>query len=181
MKSPRRLSRDELWEYALKALGGRAHSSADLKRKLAHRAARAEDVDPVIARLKESGYLNDHAYAEAYAHARREDGVFGRGRVLQDLRQKRIPPATAESAVRKAFDGVDEDRLAGEFLRRKYRAGPREGLFATERDMAAAWRRLRRAGFSSGVALRALKRVAADPALLDAFEPPEEPEEEPGE
>ena len=51
---------------------------------------------------------------------------------------------------------------------------PREGLFQDEKDLAAAYRRLLRAGFRTGDIVRALKRFAKDPDLLDNFEPPEE-------
>ena len=62
-------------------------------------------------------------------------------------------------------------------MRRKYRAAPREGLFADRNDLGAAYRRLVRAGFRSGEILKVLKRFAKDPELLDGFEPPEEEED----
>jgi hypothetical protein len=40
--------------------------------------------------------------------------------------------------------------------------------------MAAAYRRLVRAGFRTADILRSLKRFALNPELLDAFEPPEQ-------
>jgi hypothetical protein len=51
---------------------------------------------------------------------------------------------------------------------------PRQGLFREDKDLAAAYRRLLRAGFRSGEIIRVLKRFARNPDLLDAFEPPEE-------
>jgi SOS response regulatory protein OraA/RecX len=72
---------------------------------------------------------------------------------------------------------VDEQALIEDWIRRKYRTAPREGLFAEEKDLAAAYRRLVRAGFRTGEIVKALKRFAKDPDLLDGFEPPEEPEE----
>ena len=72
---------------------------------------------------------------------------------------------------------MDEEALIEEWIRRKYRTATREGLFADQKDLAAAYRRLVRAGFRSGQILKALKRFAKDPDLLDGFEPPEEEEE----
>jgi hypothetical protein len=69
---------------------------------------------------------------------------------------------------------VDEEALVEEFIRRKFRTAVREGLFGADKDMAAAYRRLLRAGFQSATALRVLKRFARNPDLLDSFEPPEE-------
>jgi hypothetical protein len=47
-----------------------------------------------------------------------------------------------------------------------------------EKDLASAYRRLMRAGFRSGEVIRALKRFAKNPELLDNFEAPQETAEE---
>ena len=65
-----RLDANALWEYALRVLGGRAHSTGELREKLRRKAELAADVDPAIARLKEYGYLNDRKFAESFAAAR---------------------------------------------------------------------------------------------------------------
>jgi regulatory protein len=171
------LDADGLWSYALKALAARAHSTGELREKLRRRAARAEDVDAVLARLKQDGYLDDGRFAENFASARLANDRFGRGRVIQDLRQRRVAPALAERTVRQVYEDVDELALIEDWIRRKYRLAPRVGLFEEEKDLAAAYRRLLRAGFKTGEILRALKKFARNPALLDDFEPPyEEPE-----
>ncbi len=46
----------------------------------------------------------------------------------------------------------------------------REGLFEGEKELASAYRRLLRAGFTPGNSIRVLKRFVANPDLLDAFE-----------
>jgi regulatory protein len=175
--APRRLEGDALYEYAVRALAGRAYSTGDLKQKLRNKAARAEDVEAVLGRLKEHGYLDDRRFAESFAAARLENQRFGRTRVLQDLRQRRIAPAVAERTVEKVYQKVDETALIEEWIRRKYRDAVREDLFQTEKDLASAYRKLLRAGFRPGAIVTALKRFARDPELLDAFEPPEEPDE----
>ena len=65
-----------------------------------------------------------------------------------------------------------------EFIRRKYRGTSPGELFQDDKQLASAYRRLMRAGFNSGNAIRALKRFAAHPELLDQFEPPPETSEE---
>jgi regulatory protein len=177
-RKPRPLDSDALWSYALKALAQRAHSTGELKEKLRRRAERVSDVDEVIARLKDNGYLDDRRFAESFAASRLSNEGLGKGRVLLDLRQRRVTPALAEKTVRAVYEEVDEQALIDDFIRRKYRKTPREGLFQDEKDLAAAYRRLVRAGFRSGDIVRALKRFAKDPGLLDGFEPPEETEEE---
>lgn len=172
-RKKRLLEADALWSYALKVLGGRAHSTGELKEKLRRRAARLADVDNVLARLKDCGYLNDQRFAENFAAARLANDKLGRSRIIQDLRQRRVAPALAERAARQVYQDVDEDRLIEEWIRRKYRLAPREHLFQEDKDLAAAYRRLLRAGFRTGDIVRVLKRFAKNPDLLDVFEPPE--------
>jgi regulatory protein len=167
-----------LWTYAVQALAGRAHSTGELREKLRRRAERAADVDDVLARLKEVGYLDDRRYAEGFAAARLANQKLGRTRVIQDLRRHRVAPSLADRTVQKVYQDVDEEALIEDFIRRKYRVAPRQGLFREDKDLAAAYRRLLRAGFRSGEIIRVLKRCAGNPDLLDAFEPPEEEEKE---
>ena len=177
-RTRRPLDAEALWSYALKLLSGRAHSTGELRQKLQRRAASPADVEPTLARLKELGYLNDQRYAESFAAARLSGEKFGRARVLHDLRQRRVAPGVAERGVQKIYSDVDEQALIEDWIRRKYRTAPREGLFATEKDLAAAYRKLARAGFRTGEILRALKRFAQNPDLLDGFEPPNESPED---
>jgi regulatory protein len=173
-RKPRQLDSEGLWNYALRALGGRAHSTGELREKLRRRAERAEDVDSTIARLKDVGYLNDQRFAEGYATSRLSNERFGRTRVLRDLRGRRVAPALAEKTVGEVYRDVDESALIEEWIRKKYRLAPREGLFKEDKDMASAYRRLVRAGFRSGEIVRVLKKFSRNPELLDSFEPPEE-------
>jgi regulatory protein len=173
----KRLDADGLWQYALKTLGGRAQSTGELREKLKLRAERAADVDAVLSRLKDLGYLNDKRFAEGFAAARLSNDKLGRTRVVNDLRRRRVAPSLAETTVQKTYEGVDEIALIEDWIRRKYRMTAREGLFSEEKDLAAAYRRLARAGFRPGEIIRVLKRFAKNPELLDSFEPPEEPME----
>ena len=174
----RLLNSDALWTYALKSLGGRAHSAGELREKLRRRAERASDVDDILSRLKEHGYLDDRRFAESFAAARLSNEGLGRTRVLQDLRQRRVAPGLAEKTVRQVYDGVDDEALIEDWIRKKYRMATREGLFQENKDLAAAYRRLLRAGFRTGEIIRVLKRFAKNPDLLDNFEPPAEEMEE---
>src|SRR5262245_44441164 len=149
-RKPKALDSDALWAYALKALAGRAHSTGELREKLRLRAERESDVPPLIERLKDCGYLNDSRFAEGFAAARLSSDRFGRARVIQDLRQRRVAPALAQQTVQQVYQDVDDEALIEELLRRKYRLAPREGLFRQDKDLASAYRRLLRAGFPSG-------------------------------
>ena len=169
-----RLDAAALWAYAVKSLAGRAATAGEIRQKLNLRAARPADVDEVIARLKDLRYLDDRRFAESFASSRLANEKLGKARVTQELRRRRVAPALAQTAANQAYKNVDEAALIEEFIRRKYRLASRDDLFQDEKDLAAAYRRLLRAGFRTGEIIRALKRFAKNPELLDAFEPPEE-------
>lgn len=178
-KPPSKLAEDALFDYAVRALTGRSSSSDELRFKLRRRAARLSDVDPVIARLKDLGYLDDKRFAEMYTSMRVENDGFGKARVLNDLRDRRVAPELAEQAISKAFEGKNEDEMVVAYVERRMRSifagGHTGGEGSDERKLAAAYRKLRRAGFSPGPILTVLRRFAARPELLE--EPP--PEDEP--
>jgi regulatory protein len=174
-RPPQPLDREKLLNVALRALGGRAHSSGELREKLRRRAQSAEDVDAVLAILKEAGYLDDRRFAEAYAAARLQDQGLGKMRVLRDLRQRRVAPKLAEQVTEQTYEKTNETDLIEDFLRRKYRGKQLGAFFSEEKNLAAAFRRLRYAGFAAGTSIRVLKRYANQPEVLDSLESEEDP------
>jgi regulatory protein len=174
MTKPRPLDESALWEYALRALARRAHSTAELREKLLRRAGRPGDVPAILARLKDYGYLDDRRFAEGFAAARLENEGFGKARALHDLRKRRVASTVAGKAVEKAYEGVEEQRLIEDFLQRKFRGRDLAAYLSEPKNLAAAYRRLRAAGFGGGESLRVLKRFAAEPELLDGLEDEDE-------
>jgi regulatory protein len=166
-KRPARLDAEALWQYALRALARRGLSAGELREKLRARAESPEDVAAVLARLKEYGMLDDRKLAEALAASRRDNQGLGRHRVLRDLRGRRVAPAVAEKAVAAAYEGSDETALVEAYLARKYRNVDLAAHLADPRKLAAAYRRLRYAGFSGGIAIRALRRYSERAAEID--------------
>jgi regulatory protein len=166
-KTVRKLALEELFEYAVRCLGQRAFSADELAVRLRLRAASLPDVAAAIARLKDIGYLDDRRFAESFALNRAENDGFGRMRVLSDLRARRVPPKIAETAVAQVFeDKVESDLIEG-YIDRKMSSLRLAGKVEDQRELLRAWRRLRRAGFSSGGVMTALKRLAAQPDLIE--------------
>ena len=169
-RKPHPLQREALWEYALRVLGARAHTVSELSERLRRRALHQDDVKDVLSRLKQAGYLDDRRFAQFYAASKLENAGLGRMRVLRDLRAKRVAPQLAEQAVKDAYREVDEVRLIESFLKRKYRAVELGAHLADPRRLAAAYRKLRLAGFSSGNAIRVLKRFSEQADELAGLE-----------
>ncbi|HZQ90685.1 MAG TPA: regulatory protein RecX [Terriglobales bacterium] len=168
MRQPKKLAdEDVLYDYAVKALGRRMRSVAELKRLLRQRAAPGSEavIERVVARLKEYKYLNDSAYAAAYSSYRKENEKFGPRRVISDLKARGVHGDVVRKAVADAFAGTDEEQHAREFLRRKRIARP-----ADDRGAARIFRTLMRAGFSTRAALRVLNKWNVDSEVLSALE-----------
>jgi regulatory protein len=146
-----------LYDYAVKALGRRMRTEAELRRLMGTRAepdASGEiAVRAVVGRLREHGYLNDQKFAETYARLRQENEKLGARRVRQDLQQKGVRAEVIEEAVGARYGESNEEALAREHLERKRIKKP-----ANERDTARVVRRLVAAGFATATIYKILRR-----------------------
>lgn len=169
-RAPKRLDLDALGEYALRLLGQRARSIAELRQKLGARAALEGDVDRVIARLKALQVLDDRQFAEHYAEAQARGNRVGRQRVMRDLLQKRVARSVAQKAVGEAYSDSDEILQVEQFILRKLRAQKPAEYLAEPKNLASMYRRLRTAGFAAGPSIRVLKRFSAQADELEGLE-----------
>lgn len=163
MKSP--LAPPELLDYAVKSLGAKMKSERDLRRRLSDRAEQA-DVETVIARLKELGYLSDARFAADFARLRQENEKLGKRRVQQGLMQKGIASSLVNEAVTKQYEEIDEVALARQYIERKRLKQPSGDREQKQKETAKIMRRLVAAGFSS----RAVWAVLRDWAGSDIEE-----------
>jgi regulatory protein len=164
------LTEDELYEYAVGALARRMRTVAELKRLLRPRVEAETEVgktliELVIRRLKDQGYLSDAKYATAYASFRRDNEKFGRRRVITDLKTKGVYGEVIEKAVASAYDEVNEEKQAREYLRRKRLPKPKD-----KKQAARVFRHLTRAGFGSKTIFTILKKWDVDQEMLSALE-----------
>ena len=167
----RQYTEDELYEYAVASLARRMRTVAELKRQM---RARVEDpeseyaetlVELVIRRLKDQGYLNDSSYAAYYSSMRRDNQKFGRGRVVTELKTRGVHASVIEKAVDAVYGGVNEENQARAYLRKKRMEKPRD-----QKETARIFRQLVRAGFSSRIIFRILKKWDVDDETLTALE-----------
>ena len=160
MPKAKLLELEQLKSYAAQALAARAQSSSELRTRLRKKAARKEDVDEILAYLKEAGYIDDRRFAGAFADWRRDSQGMGKARVVRDLMTRRVAPAIAQAAAEAAYEGTDEVALIETWIARKYRGKNLREFLAEQKNLASAFRRLRTAGFSSGNSIKVLKRYA---------------------
>jgi regulatory protein len=169
---------ESLYDYAVRALGRRMRTVAELKRLLRQKriAGEAEAIiDKVIARLKDQRYLNDSQYAANYAALRRDGSKHGRQRVITDLKVKGVHGDVIAKQVSEAYDGVDEEQQAREYLRKKRIKQPSQAkrsdalaMKKSQRETARVFRTLVRAGFRTGTVISILKKWdVEDETLLE--------------
>ncbi len=173
LRPPKKLGPDRLWDYALRLLGHRGYSTGEMRLKLSVKAETASVLNEVMARLKEYGYLDDKKFAETYAANRRENDSLGKLRILRELRSRRVSQVIAERAVNRVFAETDEQALAATYLERKFRGRNLSEYLHDEAKLASTFRRLRRAGFSSGAAISVLKSFTTKASELENL--PDEP------
>ena len=169
-RAPKIYDEAMLYEYAVGALGRKMRTVAELKRLMREKVRHQQEegqllVEVVIAKLKEQKYLNDSNYAESYSRFRRENEKFGRMRVVQDLKAKGVHGDIIDRTVGAAYENVNEEKLAREYLQRK-----RIGKPATQHAAAKVFRSLVRAGFTSRVTFRILKTWDMDDETITALE-----------
>ncbi len=163
-------SENELYEYAVGALGRRARSVAELKRLLRPRVDADTEygrtlMELVIRRLKDRGYLNDAQYADAYSSFRRDNEKFGRRRVITDLKAKGVHSEVIDKAVDAVYDEVSDETQAREYLKRKRLVKPKD-----QKQAARIFRQLVRAGFASKTIFAILKKWDVEDQMLTVLE-----------
>jgi regulatory protein len=158
-----------LYDFAVKALGRRMRTEAELRRLMKTRVEPGARGDAamaaVLARLKEHGYLNDASFAEAYARLRQENESLGARRVRQDLQQKGVAAEIVGEVIEARYGQSDEEALAREHLVRK-----RIGKPETPQETARVMRRLVAAGFSTGTIYKILRQWDVPDEALAALE-----------
>ncbi len=98
----------EAYEKALRLLGMRAHSEAELGRKLARDYPKSA-VQAALTRLNEAGLINDAAFAEQLAEelARRKN--YAPQRIQTELARRGVPAEIAKNAA----NALDIDKKQG--------------------------------------------------------------------
>jgi len=161
-------SEAELYDYAVKALGRKMRTVAELKRLMRMRVPEehgAEWIESVVVRLKEQKYLNDTEYAAAFSRMRVDNQRFGKRRVQQELMTKGVHMEIIEKAVHAQFEGKNEAAMARQYLVRKRVAKPKD-----EKEKARVMRMLMRAGYSSGAIFKTLKGWGLEAEEVEAAE-----------
>lgn len=106
------------WDAALRLLGVRARSRAEIAQRLAQREFDPETIDEVLARLESAGLVDDDEFAREWAHSRHRHSGRGRLALRRELRTKGVAAETIEEALAQ-IEPEDERAQAAEIAAKK--------------------------------------------------------------
>jgi regulatory protein len=104
--------RQECFDYAMKYLQMRLHSSAELRRKLVRREYGEAVIDGVIADLLRMGYLDDARFAKTKAMSAAEHKHHGRRRAFMELIKAGVKKDVADAALNDVYEKTDSSAAA---------------------------------------------------------------------
>jgi len=157
---PRKLDTEQdLYDYALRILMRRAHSVHEMKTKLIRRADSELLAQVVLARLKESGQLDDSRYAKQFTRTRAEVRKQGKFRIARDLRARGVPDRHIYDALTESAESNDEAAAVRQRIERKLRSTRGE---ISDKKFASIYRSLLAAGFPSDLIRRELKSLTRE-------------------
>jgi len=139
-------------DAALHYLGYRPRSESELRERLKRRGFDGDNVETVLARLKEQGLVDDLAFAQFWKDNRQSFSPRSQWLTRRELRQKGV----AEEVIDKVVADVDDEDSA-------YQAAISKARSLSIADYQSFRRRLggylKRRGFGYGVIINTLKRV----------------------
>lgn len=138
---------------ALRLLGNREHSRAELERKLAEHETEPGDVRRVLDELQAKGFLDEQRFVESVLHRRAPR--LGAARIRQELQGKGVPGPLVADAL--AGLRATEFERAREVWQRRFGALPQD---AQERARQARFLAAR--GFSGDVVRRVIEALDDD-------------------
>ena len=143
----RRGARSKPLALALRFLASRSRSEAEVRQRLASRGVDAQDIEGVLERLRELGYVDDADFAAAVIRARTQRRARGRRLVAEELQAKGVSEDVAESVLNASYG--DELAVARPVAERQARRLQGRG-FAEFRQRLGAF--LVRRGFEHATA-----------------------------
>ena len=140
----------------LELLARRELSVEGVRARLEHRGYSPDDIAEALARLLESGALDDRRVARAYARTASKIKGRGRLRVTRELQALGISREIVAEAVADVFSDLDERALIDRAIQKKLRGGKKP---STMQERARLYQFPMRQGFTPAAVSTALRRI----------------------
>jgi regulatory protein len=106
---------------ALRMLGRRELSEAQVRQRLLRHGHSPEDIDAAVARLREERALDDARVAEAIARTESSIRLRGKLRIRRQIEHAGVAGRVAREAVDAVFDAIDDNALLEAALAKRLR------------------------------------------------------------
>jgi regulatory protein len=143
---------EEALSLALRALGRKERTVAEMGSWLRERGVADHEVDQVVGRLAEDGALDDARFAAHYAADKRELAGWGRDRIRSALLDRGIAAVDVEAAIEEDGPVSEVERASSVLIGRRI-------LLRGERDRSRAFSFLMRRGYEAETAYEAIRRA----------------------
>jgi regulatory protein len=143
-------------------LGRRELSVMEMRSRLLDREHSPEETDAAIAKLIETGALDDRRVARAFARTASKVKGRGRLRVTRELHAIGIARDIASEAVAEVFGELDERAMIARAIEKKLRGGRKP---QTLQERARLYQFLMRQGFTPAAVSAALRSLGASPEI----------------
>ena len=107
-------------DLAMRALGRRMMSASELREHLLKKEISSNEINGILAKMREYGYLNDETFAENFVRARISRG--GRRKLTWELRRKGVDSVVIDAAL-DTIDPEAEIEAAAAYALRALRGG----------------------------------------------------------
>ncbi len=144
-------------QLALRYLERRARTEYELRQKLTEKQVPPQEIEAVLVKLKEYGYINDAQFASNFQRARDDYKPMGVRRIKIELRQKGVPKELIETVDAEKEKELRLAYSAAETRLRQYRSLPKEVFY---RRMVSF---LARRGFDYGIIKQVMERLKDQP------------------
>jgi regulatory protein len=146
---------DKAYLDALRMLGRRELSEAQIRQRLTRRGHDEASIEAAVARLTSDRSLDDARVAGAIARTETSLRKRGRLRVRRRIEAAGIAPAIAQRAIDETFQEIDPDALMAAALEKRLRGRTR---IDDDREFQRLYRYLASQGFESDRIVALLRR-----------------------
>ena len=146
-------SADQAFARALRYLGYRARSVAEVRNYLRLRGGTDAVVDATIDKLRGFNVIDDETFARNWALSRAQSQGYGPRRIEQELKTKGVVDSVIRAVVKELFDQEDEENRARKILEKNF-SGEN---FQEPRTLRRAVAFLQRRGYSANVIFTLLR------------------------
>src|SRR5258708_3933024 len=112
---------EQAYERALRFLGVRPRSIAEVRRNLTEKEIAAPMIDEVISRLEAQGYVDDGAFTQFWITNRQQFRPRSSRALRFELREKGVPNNIVDEALTE-FDGIEAAYQAAREKARRFRS-----------------------------------------------------------